>query len=160
MRWFLLDRLTEVIPGKKAVGIKCFTRSEHFFTDHFHGFPIVPAVLQTEMMATTAGKAIKIFDDTLLPVVGSIQKAKFYEHVRPGDQCIVTAEIEKLGKSYATANCEVRVDGKRVSIATIMFAILPATKLDPNWRDPVVAEWYAANGIADPRTVKTEGEKA
>lgn len=160
MRWFLLDRLIEVLPGKKAVGIKCFTRSEHFFTDHFHGFPIVPAVLQVEMMATTAGKAIKIHDDSLLPVVGSIQKAKFYEHVRPGDQCLITCEIEKLGKTYATANCQVSVNGKKVSIATIMFAILPATKLDPNWRDPVVAEWYAANGITDPRDLKKAGEKA
>ena len=78
MRWFLIDRIVECDPGKSIIGVKVFSRSEIFFMDHFNGFPIVPGVLQIEMMATTGGKAIKLAEDSWLPVLGSVKKAKFY----------------------------------------------------------------------------------
>ena len=60
MRWYLVDRLVECVPGKSAIGIKSFSRSELFFMDHFPGFPIVPGVLQIEMMATTGARPSKL----------------------------------------------------------------------------------------------------
>lgn len=147
MRWYLIDRILECTAGEKIVGLKSFTRSEMFFMDHFHGFPIVPGVLQIEMMATTGGKAIKLANDTILPVLGSVKKAKFIANIRPGDQCKIYVEIEKLAKTYALANGRVEVDGKTVSKATLMYGILPAATADTSWRDPVLAEWCEANNI-------------
>ena len=37
MRWQLVDRIDELVEGKSAVGVKCFTLSEPFFADHFPG---------------------------------------------------------------------------------------------------------------------------
>ncbi|MEZ4741439.1 MAG: 3-hydroxyacyl-ACP dehydratase FabZ family protein [Bdellovibrionota bacterium] len=147
MRWYLIDRILECTPGKQIVGLKSFTRSEMFFMDHFHGFPIVPGVLQIEMMATTGGKAIKLADNSILPILGSVKSAKFIHNIRPGDQCKIFVEIEKLAKSYALANGRVEVDDKTVSKATIMYGILPAETADTNWKDPVMSEWCAANNI-------------
>jgi 3-hydroxyacyl-[acyl-carrier-protein] dehydratase len=145
MRWYLIDRIIECVPGESIVGIKAFTRSEHFFADHFHGFPIVPGVLQIEMMATTGGKAIKLKDNDILPILGSVKKAKFLGQIRPGDQCRIYVEIEKLAKTYACAEARVEVDGKIVSKASIMYAILPATVGDVSWVDPVMDEWRKSN---------------
>jgi 3-hydroxyacyl-[acyl-carrier-protein] dehydratase len=147
MRWYLIDRIEECDPGKSIVGIKSFTRSEMFFMDHFHGYPIVPGVLQIEMMATTGGKAIKLADNTILPVLGSVKKAKFVNQIRPGDQCHIKVEIDKLAKTYAMATGRVEVAGKLMSTAIIMYAILPGNLTDPNWVDPVIDEWNKANNV-------------
>jgi 3-hydroxyacyl-[acyl-carrier-protein] dehydratase len=147
MRWYLIDRIVECVPGESIVGIKSFTRSEHFFQDHFHGFPIVPGVLQIEMMATTGGKAIKLKDNGILPILGSVKKAKFIGQIRPGDQCRIFVQIEKMAKSYAAAEARVEVDSKVVSRASIMYAILPAEVGDTTWVDPVMDEWRKANGM-------------
>lgn len=141
MRWYLIDRILECEPGKRILGIKSFTRSEQFFEDHFHGMPIVPGVLLIEAMATTGGKAIKLLDDDLLPVLGRVKDAKFYHNVRPGDQCQIYIKIEKLRKSYATALGKVVVEGKTVAEAAIMYGVLSSDLIDRSWDDPIMKEW-------------------
>lgn len=141
MRWCLIDRLVDCEPGVSALGIKVFSRSELFFMDHFHGFPIVPGVLQIEMMATTGGKAIKIAHPEWLPVLGSVKNAKFYRNIVPGDQCFIHVTVTRLKQTYSVVDAQVTVDGKKVSSAQIIYAILSAEVLDPNWIDPVIKEW-------------------
>jgi len=156
MRWFLVDRVLESVQGKSIKTLKCFSRSELFFMDHFHGFPIVPGVLQIEMMATSGGKILKLMDDSLLPVVGTIKNAKFFRNIRPGDQCIISVELTKFRSSYALCNAKVEVDGEKVSEATIMYGLLSADLLDPSYVDPVLQEWRMANGIPVPSRLKKE----
>jgi 3-hydroxyacyl-[acyl-carrier-protein] dehydratase len=141
MRWQLLDRIVECDPAKSAVGIKCFSRSELFFIDHFPGFPIVPGVLQIEMMAQMAGKCIAIGNPNILPVLGSVKGAKFYKNVVPGDQCWIYAQITKVGKHYGIAEVYVEVDKQKVSSAEILFGFVPRKNLESNSFDAVTNEW-------------------
>jgi 3-hydroxyacyl-[acyl-carrier-protein] dehydratase len=46
--FLLVDRVIEMLPGKKAVGIKCITANEPQFTGHFPDRPIMPGVLMIE----------------------------------------------------------------------------------------------------------------
>lgn len=85
--FLLVDRIMEIEPGKKAVGIKNVTINEPFFVGHFPGNPIMPGVLIVEAMAQVAGiLAFKsgIQGDTVYFM--SIEKAKFRKPVFPGDQ--------------------------------------------------------------------------
>ncbi|MDQ2085432.1 3-hydroxyacyl-ACP dehydratase FabZ [Herbivorax sp. ANBcel31] len=49
--FLLLDKVIELEPGKKAVGIKNITINEPYFTGHFPTRPIVPGVLIVESLA-------------------------------------------------------------------------------------------------------------
>ncbi len=49
--FLLVDKIIEMQPGKKAVGIKNVTINEPFFQGHFPGNPIMPGVLQVEALA-------------------------------------------------------------------------------------------------------------
>ncbi len=86
--FLLVDRIIEIEPGAKAIGIKNVTINEEFFQGHFPGHPIMPGVLIIEAMAQVAGilafrSGVK---DAKSVYFLSIEKAKFRKPVVPGDQ--------------------------------------------------------------------------
>jgi 3-hydroxyacyl-[acyl-carrier-protein] dehydratase len=94
--FLLVDRIVELNPKKKAVGIKNVTINEQFFVGHFPGHPIMPGVLILESMAQVAGilafassgskeEIEKNMQDKVIYFM-SIDKVKFRRPVVPGDQ--------------------------------------------------------------------------
>lgn len=141
MRWLLIDQIIDCEPGVRAKGVKTFSRSEVFFMDHFPGMPIVPGVLQIEMMAQMAGKCYAIAHPEILPVLGTVKAAKFYGNVNPGDRCVIHAEITKEGRGFLVADAFVEVEGKKVSSATILFGQVQRNRLSSQEFDAVVEDW-------------------
>lgn len=41
----LVDKVVELEPGKRAVGVKAVTKNEEFFQGHFPGQPVMPGTL-------------------------------------------------------------------------------------------------------------------
>lgn len=93
--FLLVDRIVELTPGEKAVGIKNVTANEEFFQGHFPGNPIMPGVLMVEAMAQVAGiLAFKSGDIQGQSVYFmSIEKVKFRRPVVPGDQLRMEIKI-------------------------------------------------------------------
>jgi len=141
MRWLLIDQILDCEPGVKAKGVKTFSRSEEFFLDHFPGMPIVPGVLQIEMMAQMAGKCYAIANPTVLPVLGTVKSAKFYGNILPGDRCYIYASITKASKTFLMADCHVEVEGKKVSSASILFGFVMRNQLSSKDFDAVTEDW-------------------
>lgn len=130
MRFFLVDRVTEIIPGKSASGIKCWSLDNEIFQDHFPGLPSTPGVLLTESMAQLSGILIKesfyeLFgkQTPVYPILSIIQKAKFRTFVKPGDQCVLHSELITLDRSRANVNVKTIVDGELVCDASLSFII-------------------------------------
>ena len=93
--FLLVDRITELEPGKRIVGIKNVTINEPFFQGHFPDNPIMPGVLIIEAMAQVGGvlagfslpeTAEKEGERTLFFM--SMDKVKFRKPVVPGDQIV------------------------------------------------------------------------
>jgi len=85
--FLLVDRVTELVPGVKASGIKNVTINEPFFAGHFPNNPVMPGVLIVEAMAQVAG--ILAFKSSSLGrsvYFMSMDKVKFRKPVMPGDQ--------------------------------------------------------------------------
>ena len=87
LRWLLIDKIVNCEPGVSASGIKVFDPGEELFLDHFPGYPIVPGVLQIEMIAQLAGKCVALSRPGILPVLGTVKGAKFYAQIKPGETC-------------------------------------------------------------------------
>ena len=47
--FLLVDKMTDVVPGKSATGFKNVTMNEPFFTGHFPNNPVMPGVLQMKV---------------------------------------------------------------------------------------------------------------
>lgn len=128
MRWILVDRITELEPGKSAVGIRAFSRAEIFFMDHFPGFPIVPGVLQVEMIAQVGGKCIRAAQPNILTVLSSVKSAKFRRSIEPGDQAVIKVEVLASKKSYSVVRGFIEVNGVKVSEAEVMYGHIALPK--------------------------------
>ena len=97
--FLLVDRITELEPGRRVVGLKNVTINEPFFQGHFPGHPIMPAVLIIEAMAQVGGVLLlsSVADPRgKLVYFSGIDGARFRQPVLPGDQLRFELELIKL----------------------------------------------------------------
>jgi len=123
----LVDRILEMDPGKRIVGLKNVTINEPFFQGHFPDHPIMPGVLLVEAMAQVGGMLLMgAVEDPENKVVYfmSMDKVKFRRPVVPGDQ--VRFELEML--QFKGKRCRMQgagyVDGKKVVEGEMMAQIV------------------------------------
>ena len=127
----LVDRILEVDPGKRIVGLKNVTANEQFFQGHFPGAPVMPGVLIVESMAQCAA-VLCLMDiperDEKLFLFGGVDKARFRKPVVPGDQLIM--EITVLAKRSSTIKVrgEAKVDGNLVAEAELLSVMTERPK--------------------------------
>jgi 3-hydroxyacyl-[acyl-carrier-protein] dehydratase len=93
--FLLVDKILELEPGKRIVGIKNVTVNEPFFQGHFPGKPIMPGVLIVEAMAQVGGVLAGFSTPGFLEKNAnqliyfmSIDKVKFRKPVIPGDRLV------------------------------------------------------------------------
>jgi beta-hydroxyacyl-ACP dehydratase FabZ len=130
--FLLVDRVTEVEPGKRIVAIKNVTMNEPYFTGHFPGNPIMPGVIQLEMMAQAGGVMLLLRpgQDGKLALLTGIEKARFRRPVLPGDRIEIEINVTKARGAMGWVSGVARVDGKTVSEADISFALVDGEVTD------------------------------
>jgi 3-hydroxyacyl-[acyl-carrier-protein] dehydratase len=123
--FLLVDRIIEIEPMKRAVGIKNVTANEQFFQGHFPGKPIMPGVLLLEAMAQVGGVAMLYGEEFSgkLAVFAGIDRVKFRRPVVPGDQVRMVAEIMKMRGTMGKIWTEAYVDGELVAEGEFLFAL-------------------------------------
>lgn len=149
MRFILVDRIIELEPGKRITASKVLPATEELFKDHFPGFPIVPGVLLTEMMAQAAGRCLDA--EKTHPgraMLGKIKGASFRDWVRPDQEIILHATITQNRPTYAMADCFAEVMGKRVCSAELFFVFAPHEQFSPGHQDEILqAYWNEHPGL-------------
>lgn len=121
----LVDRIIELEPMKRAVGIKNITINEPQFIGHFPGNPIMPGVLLIEAMAQVGGVTLLYPEENRgkIAVFGKIDKVRFRRPIKPGDQLVTTAIITKIKGNMGVAHCEGTVDGEPACEGDFFFAL-------------------------------------
>lgn len=124
--FLMVDRVTELDPGKRIVAVKNVSFNEGFFSGHFPGKPVMPGVLMIEAMAQAsilllcAGKDGSL-DHSYTYYLGSA-KVRFLHPVTPGDQLVITASPVKVLSGIGIVEASVSVAGKEVCRGEISFS--------------------------------------
>lgn len=114
----LVDKVIELVPETKAVGIKNVTINEPFFQGHFPNNPVMPGVLIVEAMAQVAGiLAFKSGVEGKSVYFMSIEKVKFRKPVLPGDQIRFEVSVSHKRGNVWKFSGNAFIDGKLVSEA-------------------------------------------
>jgi 3-hydroxyacyl-[acyl-carrier-protein] dehydratase len=124
--FLLVDRIIELEPGKRIVGIKNVSMNEPFFVGHFPNYPVMPGVLIIEAMAQTGG-VLALHDSAIgsdkLVLFAAIEEAKFRRPVVPGDQLRLELEVLQRHTSFARMKGKALVDGKVAAQAILICKI-------------------------------------
>jgi len=122
--FLLVDRITEIEPGKRIVGIKNVTYNEPFFPGHFPGRPIMPGVLIVEAMAQTAGvlafKTVPQESPKKFVLFLGMDNVRFRKPVIPGDQLRLELEITKHRQAIWGFKGRAFVDDQLVAEADLL----------------------------------------
>ncbi len=124
--FLLIDRILS-LEEDRVVGVKNVTINEHFFTGHFPGHPIMPAVLIIEAMAQCGGVLLLNTVDEprkkLVYFIG-IDGAKFRRPVRPGDQVQFELKLLRLKSRICRMEGKAYVHGDLVAEAELLSSIV------------------------------------
>ena len=123
--FLLVDRILEIEPKKKAVGLKNVTMNEPFFQGHFPGRPIMPGVLMVEALAQAGAVAVLSEEENRgkLVLFAGIDDVRFKRIVAPGDELELTCEIEKVRGPIGRGRVTATVAGELAVRGTLMFAV-------------------------------------
>ena len=95
MRFTLLDRITDIDPGKSITAVKAVSLAEEYLGDHFPRFPVLPGVFMLEAMTQAAAWTIRLGEDFAhsIVVLRTARNVKYGDFVEPGRVLTVRAEV-------------------------------------------------------------------
>lgn len=131
--FLLVDRIIELEPGKRVVGVKCVSANEPFFPGHFPEMKVMPGVLILEALAQCsalmtlpaipeaerAGKVIFFM---------AIDRARFRKPVVPGDRLELHCTMLRNKGAIIKAKGEAKVDGQIVAEGEFMAMLADAVR--------------------------------
>ncbi len=119
----MIERVTELVPGKSAKGIKCVSVNEPYFTGHMPGYPIMPGVLLIESAAQLCSLVIEHegSDDSKIYVLLKVKDFKFVKPVIPGDRLEISVVCLKSSPILSEFSAEIFCDGKLRAKGGMLF---------------------------------------
>ena len=101
-------------------------KEDEFFTrGHFPGNPIVPGVIQCEIMAQSCAILVKDEIPGHITLYAGLDKVRIKNPVKPGDLCEVTATLDERRGNLFFCSAKLEVGGKLCCRGTLSFALVP-----------------------------------
>ena len=116
----LVDRIIEMVPGERVVGLKSVTGNEPFFEGHFPDYPVMPGVLIIEALVQTGAVMMLQESEVQIPLFAGIDKARFRRQVVPGDQLRLELVVLRARAGTCKMTAKAFVDGELAAEAEIM----------------------------------------
>ncbi len=125
--FLLVDRILELEPGKRAVGVKNVTLTEYFFSSQRPESTFMPGILIVEHGAQVG--AILLLSVTenngKLALFTGVDRVKFRRKVAPGDQLVTEVTMIRMSGKAGKARVVCRVNGEVAAQGRFTFVLVP-----------------------------------
>ncbi len=122
--FLMIDKVTEVCPGKYAKGYKNLTNNEWYFPKHFENHPNMPGALQLEAMAQMLTVAITTIEGLQGKITHALEhKVRFKKEVLPGDRLDINTQLISWRRGIGIGQGTCYVEGEEVSSAKMTITI-------------------------------------
>jgi 3-hydroxyacyl-[acyl-carrier-protein] dehydratase len=126
--FLLVDRITELEPDKRIVGIKNISSSERYLSAVGNASrPALPPTILTEAIAQVGAILIlsKAENRDRIPLFTGIERVRYRGAVYPGDVVVIEARVKRLRSRMGILTGHARVDGRVVAHGEMTFALGP-----------------------------------
>ncbi|MFN7974310.1 MAG: 3-hydroxyacyl-ACP dehydratase FabZ family protein [Acidobacteriota bacterium] len=128
MRYYLVDKVMEVVAGERIRGVKNVTLTDEVLHDHFPDFPVMPGALILEAMAQLSGLLLEMTfrEPGRRPrraLLVAVKDAKFHDTAGPGDQLAIEMRLVSRLEGAAQVSGVVTAGDRRIARATLTFAL-------------------------------------
>lgn len=131
MRWVPLDKVTELLPGVSARGIKAVSLSDGALLDHFPELPLLPGVLLIEAAAQLAGLLLEVThnppesppEGPRRALMVGVDRARFRRAAEPGDVVVLHAIPDREAEGAARVRVEATIGEAAAMEATLTFLL-------------------------------------
>ncbi len=123
--FLLVDRITELEPDKRIVGIKNISLNERCLSPAPDGRSVMPPTILTECVAQVGAILIlsKPENREKLPFFAGIERVRFRRAVYAGDVLEIEARVKRLRSRMGSLSGYARVNGEVVLEGTMTFAL-------------------------------------
>src|SRR3954465_3688827 len=130
----LIDRIVDLNLDEKKITVEAQVPAAHtIFKGHFPGFPIMPGVLLTEVMAQSSGwLLLGVLKFERMPFLAIVKEAKMRGFVSPGQLLRIEAKVANEGPDFAVTKAKGRIGKELKCSAEITFGLAPFP--DPAFR--------------------------
>ena len=123
MKFLLIDRITELVPGERICAVKALSLAEEYLADHFPRFPVMPGVMMLEAMYQSSAWLIRKSEDFAhtIVVLREARNVKFSNFVEPGQVLVMQATIMRQTDETTMLKAEATVEGKTAVTARLVL---------------------------------------
>jgi 3-hydroxyacyl-[acyl-carrier-protein] dehydratase len=123
--FLLVDRITELEPDKRIVGVKNVSYNERYLARQHGSRPAMPPTILTECIAQVGAILIlsKAENRDKLPFFMGIERVRYRRPVYAGDVVEIEARVKRLRSRVGQLSGYARVNGRVVVDGTMTFAL-------------------------------------